>query len=432
MTKPGYGTIDNPMSLADAMVWGWISPGDTVYLRGGTYSGDFTCTLEGTAESPIKIMAYPGERPVISGDMTINGQYTQWYDIEFVKLDWANRVDYPEDDLMVSGAGCKIINCDIHDLYLFGAWDTVAEVYGSIIWNNGVTTPHGHSLYTQNFSSINRKLIKHNVIGKSFNFNLHAFSTTISNRGFDFIQNVLMPGLNLYGGDHKDYDVIVSGTCSYGTSLAVGYDTPNSGSSVMNNYFMNPSGSVFQFLGWTDFSVLDNTLISGQSGVARDLFVYQQSSVTGTQTWDYNNYYNLGNEFNPFAGSYNFSGWKTFSGFDEHGVYSTSNPSDVVFVWPNDYAAESKRKGMIVVYNHSKANTVDVNLSGLSLLSGTAYNLIQSVDPLVDIVEFTYTGENLTIDMRSSEHSTAIPIMYDHAIAWQTFPIFGCFIIDVA
>lgn len=440
MTLPGYGTINNAMELSVALSYGFISPGDTIYLRGGTYSGDFACSLNGTPDNPIIVKPYVDEfgnqeHPIISGDFSVLGAYVHWYDIEFCKLDWVNRVDYPEDDLMVYGSGTKFINCDIHDLYLFGFWERAEELYGCNIWNNGVTAG-SHSLYTQNFSSTYRKCVKHNVVGKSFNFNLHAFSTTVSNRGFDFIQNVLMPGQNLYGGDNKDYDVMFSGTCTYGTRLAVGYDNPNSGSVLINNYLMNPSGSAFQFIGWTDCYLKDNVIISGQSGTARDLLVFQQVVSPGTQYWDYNNYYNLGNELNPFVESgvsdYTFIEWQADKGFDANGSYSTSNPSDVVFVWPNDYADVSKRRGMVVVYNHSKSNSVSVDISSLNLSSGTSYNLIQSTDPYVDVVEFTYDGGEISIDMRASEHSIAIPIMYDKAIAWQTFPIFGCFIIEKA
>ena len=45
-----------------------LRPGDTVYLRGGTYGDDslFT-TTDGTEDAPITICAYPGEKTVITG-----------------------------------------------------------------------------------------------------------------------------------------------------------------------------------------------------------------------------------------------------------------------------------------------------------------------------------------------------------------------------
>ncbi len=44
-----------------------LVPGDTLYLRGGTYYERVYCAVRGTAEQPITIRAYPGELAVIDG-----------------------------------------------------------------------------------------------------------------------------------------------------------------------------------------------------------------------------------------------------------------------------------------------------------------------------------------------------------------------------
>ena len=44
-----------------------LKPGDTLYLRGGTYYENLNLTLSGTAEAPITIRAFPGEVPTIDG-----------------------------------------------------------------------------------------------------------------------------------------------------------------------------------------------------------------------------------------------------------------------------------------------------------------------------------------------------------------------------
>lgn len=41
-----------------------LLPGDTLYVRGGTYSGRATVSISGTPAAPITIRAYPGETPV--------------------------------------------------------------------------------------------------------------------------------------------------------------------------------------------------------------------------------------------------------------------------------------------------------------------------------------------------------------------------------
>jgi hypothetical protein len=44
-----------------------LTPGDTLYLRGGAYFEQVYCAVAGTAESPITIRSYPGEVAMIDG-----------------------------------------------------------------------------------------------------------------------------------------------------------------------------------------------------------------------------------------------------------------------------------------------------------------------------------------------------------------------------
>ncbi len=46
-----------------------LQPGDTLYLRGGTYYEKVSLTRSGTADAPITIASYPGELPVIDGGL---------------------------------------------------------------------------------------------------------------------------------------------------------------------------------------------------------------------------------------------------------------------------------------------------------------------------------------------------------------------------
>lgn len=61
----GDGSITNPWNLNIALRNTGIQPGDTLYLRGGTYSGNFVSTLNGLAPNYITVRSYPGEWAVI-------------------------------------------------------------------------------------------------------------------------------------------------------------------------------------------------------------------------------------------------------------------------------------------------------------------------------------------------------------------------------
>ena len=54
------GDSDHPWDLATALAQpSSVAPGDTIWLRGGTYRGTFTANLNGTAAAPIVVRACP-------------------------------------------------------------------------------------------------------------------------------------------------------------------------------------------------------------------------------------------------------------------------------------------------------------------------------------------------------------------------------------
>src|SRR5262245_17440547 len=67
-TVSGTGSISNPWPLDLALAkTASIRPGDTLYLRAGTYLGPgFVSTLSGTASSYVTVRSYPGERVIIT------------------------------------------------------------------------------------------------------------------------------------------------------------------------------------------------------------------------------------------------------------------------------------------------------------------------------------------------------------------------------
>src|SRR5512140_3906683 len=68
-TGPGTGTITNPWALQTALAQpAAVHPGDTIWLRGGKYTGNFTSYLTGTASQPIVVRQYPGERATLDGN----------------------------------------------------------------------------------------------------------------------------------------------------------------------------------------------------------------------------------------------------------------------------------------------------------------------------------------------------------------------------
>ena len=144
---PAIGT---PWPLAVALTSARIVAGATVYIRGGTYSGDIDATIGGASGTPITIKPYPGETPIINGRLRIYGNDTTWQDLEVCYTGWTTRQsafdglnppDVPGYDktLEIRGPRTKILSCKLHDLGECELWEVAPDTTfaGNIIWNNG-------------------------------------------------------------------------------------------------------------------------------------------------------------------------------------------------------------------------------------------------------------------------------------------------------
>lgn len=62
----GTGSVDAPFKTLDK-AQAVATPGSTVYLRGGVYSGKSVITTSGAVDRPITISSYPDERAILDG-----------------------------------------------------------------------------------------------------------------------------------------------------------------------------------------------------------------------------------------------------------------------------------------------------------------------------------------------------------------------------
>lgn len=126
----GDGSLGNPWPLQTALERGAAQPGDTVWLRGGTYKGKYKSTLEGTASHPIKVRSYPGEWARIDGNvqLTLVGSISST----------ATVLTLSDAALMVPGSVIRIDNENIYiksrsgnTLSVVRAWSSVAASHTS-------------------------------------------------------------------------------------------------------------------------------------------------------------------------------------------------------------------------------------------------------------------------------------------------------------
>ena len=60
-SSTGDGSLSDPWDLQTAVNNSVVGPGDTIWLRGGTYKGLFVSRIGGTPEAPIIVRSFPGE-----------------------------------------------------------------------------------------------------------------------------------------------------------------------------------------------------------------------------------------------------------------------------------------------------------------------------------------------------------------------------------
>ena len=387
----GDGSLDNPYSLSDALslTWDDARPGDTFLLRGGTYSGDFTCTLRGMGRRPITIRPYPGEVVVIDAGLDFQGAYTLWdcdHRIVFRWSKWTGRenttgtgpdgLNWKPFDIYTPGIQFR--NAIIHDYSNVGLWDTAtgAAYYGCVTYNIGYLDTdrgHGHILYTQNDTPA--KLIKHCMGFNNFGWGVHAYTENGAINNFEFVENVMFrcgildrngahPNFLLGGGKVADTS-LWDGNCAYGPNLQ------------------------FYGKGATNVTFTDNYLPGGVTGTVE--YVTNENNVTA-----------------PPA---------------EGGTH--------IRLYADDYDAN---RAYLVIYNWDNLDDVSVDVSGMFEAGDTLY--LWSVQAGVneagerqDRAPYTVAPDGtITVDMRASEHPVATP--YQWTAPDTTFPTFGAFVVE--
>jgi PKD repeat protein len=416
-TAVGTGTITNPWALQTALSQpAAVHPGDTIWLRGGTYTGIFTSYLTGTASLPIVVRQYPRERATLDGNVNpatlgsnlytliITGNYTWFIGLEVTNSNTnrynptsgSNPTDARNEGVSVLAQGGKIINCLIHDTgqgiaAQSSSGDT--EIYGNLIYYNGWDAPdrgHGHGIYTQNLPG-HSKLIKHNFLFDStFGYAMQAYgSSSAAFVNSTVTENVWSRGPVLVGG-LTAFDIggtNITNNFSWEATAAVGYWSQLCNpTSATGNYFTDMGySSAFtpplDPLGRVGLTVSGNTIVG-------DLDGFSQSDYPS------NTYYS-----------------------------KTSPPkANKVVVLPNAYEAG---RATIIVYNWGGSSSQAVDLTGV-VSSGAPYEIRNAQNfygPLV--ASGTYSGGSITLPMTGLTPATPVGFVAPP----PTGPAFNTFVV---
>ena len=400
----GRGTIDSPWDLTTALKQPStvIKPGDTLWLRGGTYRGTFISTLAGTAGLPVTVRNYPGEWAVIDraapglfpGTLQINGSWAQYWGFEVTNSDLtrtistggSNPVDARAQGITINGSASnvKLINLVVHDSgngIVSNNGGSNIEIYGSLIYHNGWAGPdraHGDGIYGQN--KVGTLRVADNLLFSGFNEGINLYASDQA-----FLNGLIVEGniaLNsgvlgrwferniLVGGWGPCPSPLITNNYTYfsnnsaygpGQPLNLGYSGGCQSAVVQNNYFV----STTMFIGNTNLTITGNT----------------------------------------FAGVVNFSGSNSPYSIIEsypgnvHIPYGTRPTGVYTFVRPNQY---EPGRGHIAIFDWANLPSVNVDLSPI-LSPGAAYEIRDAQNFFATpLVSGTYSGGTVAIPMTST------------------------------
>jgi len=452
-TSTGDGTFGRPWDLATALAGaqGAVQPGDTVWVRGGTYPGTFTSALTGTSAAPIIVRQYPGERAVLDGDgssntLKIDGAWAYFWGLE-AQVSTPDRTSSRADVVYVRyTANVKLINLVVHDggtgIYTEPGAPGV-EIYGCIVYNNGwqagaTDRGHGHAIYVKNNDG--RKLVRHNIVFNQFGFGIHEYSDlgdgglngidVEGNIAFDngalAIPGTASAGNMQVGGEEPVNDATVVNNMTYYAptmselNVRLGYGMVRGGTITASGNYAVGGNPVLTVEDWTSAAIRNDTL------VAAALVVTLTDSSLAGQVWSDNRYYvdPLAAAWGYLTTAYTFSEWRTMTGLSATDMVIPGTPlTTKVVVVPNLY---EPGRGTVVVYNWGGQAAVTVDLSAvLAVGDHYAVRSVQALDG--SILSGAYAGGAISLPMSPVPPPT--PIGMSSSPAPVTGPAFDVFVV---
>lgn len=407
-TPDGDGSEAHPWDLATALAQpDAVTPGSTVWLHGGTYPGSFTSTLTGTADAPIVVRQYPGERATLDGgDTTVltvaGGGYAWFWGFEVTRSDPTTPKDI--QGISLGAPAVKLIDVVTHDHggNGIGDWSEApdAEVYGCLSYFNGrheEDSNHAYGIYAQNQTG--QKWITDNVFIHNFgNYALHLYGSDQAYLDhFRVIGNATIGGSLLLGGGRVATDAVIKDNYLYGGTFD---------DQILNVGYL-PYGE-----GLTSSTVEDNYVMVGRA-------LFNSLNVAVTMT---------GNTFYGRTEGFDAASFPDDTYFTAPWPDDPPKPSGVhVFVRPNDY---EPGRANVVVYDWEGAASAKVDLAGV-LAEGDAYVIHDAQDYWGDAVASgVYSGAPVDVPLTGTAIATPRSVPSDREPPVHTGSDFNVFVVE--
>jgi hypothetical protein len=487
----GAGTLESPWRLRTALEGGRsesrVRPGDTIWVRGGTYRGTFDCYLAGESGKPILVRNYHDERVTLdaqgahSSGLSVAPQSSHvWiWGLELTNSDRVRVAKARSERLRwnlvdLRGPNCKLINCILHDGACgIGVWEEArnAEVYGCLTYYNGWHRPDGdggYGIYCQNREqpdAPSRLQIRDSLCWNNYSFGLHGYAEE------GHVENVVLDGFVSFNNGSPDAAFL--GRAKRECNVIVAPLQPCRKIEIRSCHFYQPTGSAGTCLsfGTTNVDHQDLTFqnnyvvgsqclamagwktaeISGNSFVARPATPLTGALVTlkmrgGSKldlyVWNRNSYFDAtgatGEPHSPFSfpdpsaedgsAGLNYATWRARSGFDSAGRISLGLPTDNhIVVQPNQF---EKGRAHVVIYNWQGLSTVRVDLARTGLADGQNFEIRNAEDFFgKPRYQGTYRAASPTADVDLQTRDIPPPIGDEDLRIVSTLPEFAALVV---
>ncbi|MGE5745128.1 MAG: hypothetical protein ACM368_14415 [Gemmatimonadota bacterium] len=408
----GTGAADQPWDLATALAGagGRVHPGDTVWLRGGTYRGAFGTKLQGAPGRWIVFRQAAGERATIDGTLRAEGAYLAFWGFEVMQ---SVPTTY---GIQANTDHGLFINLVVHDAGTQGIsfWTPAvdAEMYGCIVYNNGTHENLDHGTYVHNetgtklitdnvffnnmargiqiYASPRNPVIRNIRVEGNISFDNGTISTAVAARA-NLIFNAPVPTEGMVGIGNMLYYAGADGI-----NIRAGRYAPQNNHSLVlqDNYIVGGKVGLEMSEPWSQATVTGNVIVG-----SRDLVSLGGEGLADSYRWSGNTWARAGGAkgWRYETSAYGWDEWRERTGLGGSDTVLPSLPTTTrVFVRPNKY---EPGRAHVVVFNWGREAAVAVDLAGV-LRTGDRYE-VHNVQDLfgAPVVSGEYQGAPIRIPM---------------------------------
>lgn len=317
------GTLSEPF-LTLAKGFSALAPGDTLYIRGGTYVEQrVNVTTSGTASAYIRVQNYPGETVIFDGqnttDPNINGVSVKFETVSYWNISGITMVNWICAGIYIYNSSyINISDMVIHDVNnpyevsenpygsegILGEGSTYVTVYNTEIYNVGVTSPQSRKTAHVDHAA---------YLG--YNSNHWTF-------GYDNFHDTIGCGIQFYAGESHTMDggsySYVYNSIFYNNTMSGILLSDNTQSYIINNTFCGNGGDDLDFYSHvTNNSIYNN--IFGSNLASGCYHLWWRDSTSVSNVLDYNSYRIPTRAVYKSGTSYSFTSWQGL-GYDVHSV----------------------------------------------------------------------------------------------------------------